>query len=255
MLGGKMKLTINSNRITPLFTYLNEFIEEANIIVSEKGLDVISPDRAVICVCGISIPKSRFSAFELDKKETLGLNISNFLDMLKRAEKDESISFSLEAGRLVVEFDGRTFKTSLLSIEEEIPSIEDLKFASSFSIPSSMLKTAISDSMLVSDTIYFETTSSELKLYSLGDVSKNEMIIEKGNSNLKGLDGIAKAQYPLGYLRKLKINPDDDVKVEFATDMPLKITFTDGYMVLAPRVQEEEPEEVPKEEEHDNEES
>jgi len=221
----------------------SNFIDEAIIKVSPKGLESISCDRAMVCVFSVSIPKEKFEHFEVEKEEKLGINLANFVDILKRAEK-ESITLEYEEHkRLTIKINNRTFTMALLDItEEEIPPIEQLEFKSSFKIKSKILTTAISDGKLNSDTVWFDTNHNTLKLNSEGDIAKNETILDRHNENLLDLSGIAKAQYPIEYLEKLRLEKltSDEVFVQFSEQAPCKISFLGGFLILAPRVMEEE---------------
>lgn len=243
-----MKLKIKSDKIIPLFDTYKEFVDEAVVSITEKGLESIASDRAMVCIFSISIPKERFEHFEVEKPVDLGLNIINFVDMLKRAGKDESIILEYQEifQRLRIRIDSRTFTTALLDISrEEVPDISQLSVKSSFRIKSEILRTAVDDSYLNSDTTWFETNTDRLKFYATGDIANNELEVDK--DKILSIKGIAKAQYPIDYLKKLKLS-SDEVFVEFDNDSPCKISFLDGFFVLAPRVMEDGEEEVEKEE-------
>ena len=253
----RIKLKIDSEAITSLFESYKEFIDEAVVKITQKGLESIACDRAMVCVFSISIPKEKFEHFEVEKEEKLGLNLATFVDILKRAGK-ESITLEYEEHkRLTIKINNRTFTMALLDItEEEIPPIETLEFKSSFKIKSKILTTAISDGKLNSDTVWFETDNSTLRLHSEGDIAKNETILDKYNENLLNLKGTGKAQYPIDYLEKLKLEKfSDEVLVEFSEQAPCKINFLGGFLILAPRVVEEETEISEKSEKLEEEES
>lgn len=237
-----IKLKIDSEEITPLFESYNEFVEEAVIKITQKGLESIACDKALVCVFSLSIPKEKFEHFEVEKEEKLGINLANFVDILKRAGKEKITLEYEEHKRLTIKINSRTFTMALLDItEEEIPPIEQLEFKSSFKIKSKILTTAINDGKLNSDTVWFETDNSTLKLHSEGDIAHNETILDKYNENLLNLKGTAKAQYPIDYLEKLRLDKfSDEVLIEFSEQAPCKINFLGGFLILAPRVVEEE---------------
>jgi len=243
-----MKLKIESEKITPLFENYEGFVEEAVVKIDQKGLESIACDRAIVCVYSLSIPKEKFEHFEVEKEEKLGLNLATFVDILKRAGNEE-IALEYEHQKLTIRIGNRTFTVPILDIsEEEIPPIEQLEFKSSFRVKSKILTTAISDGKLNSDTVWFETDDSTLKLYSRGEIAYNETVLDRHNENLLELRGTAKAQYPIEYLGRLKLEKlASEVLVEFSEQSPCKISFLGGFLVLAPRVVEEsEVEEMPK---------
>lgn len=233
-----MKLKIESENITPLFDTYGNFIDEAIIKLDQKGLSSVASDRAMVCIFGVQIPKEKFDIYEVEKEEQFGVTLATFVDILKRAGK-ETIEISREGSQIVVKMGERTFFSPLALTGEDIPNYENLEFTSYFRIKSDVLLTAVADGKLSGDTVWFETDETSVRFSTLGDMNKNEVMLERGNQNLFEVKGKAKAQYPIDYLDKLK-KVSDELVVHFSEQAPCKISFLGGFFILAPRVTEKE---------------
>jgi DNA polymerase III sliding clamp (beta) subunit (PCNA family) len=234
-----MLLKIKPEKIVSLFENFAQFIDEAIITIDENGLKSCYPDRAMVCVISIEIPKSDFELFEFDKKRKIGLGITDFVTILKRGSKDETITFDIKDKNMEITFDTiRKFTVPYLNLyDEEVPTISDLKFTSSFRIKSKILKTAIEDGLIIGDNLDIKTEEEKLTFLTSGDVKSVESEVMK--ANLEILTGKAKARYSLDYLKKLKFDTEI-VDIQFGKDYPMKISWGNCFVVLAPRVSEEE---------------
>jgi DNA polymerase III sliding clamp (beta) subunit (PCNA family) len=235
-----MKLKINPDNFVPYFEFLGRYVDEAVITFNKDGLEVVVPDRAMVCVCKIFIPSKDFEVFEIDKPFDLGLDIQNFVNVLKRGSKENRIAMeTTKKNQLEIGFNSRKFTIPLLNIsKEEIPPVQDLEFTSKFRIKSAILKTMIEDSLAFGDGLFVEADGSgKLKFNSDGELTKFE-----GEVDLEQIISKAKAKYPLDYLSKMKFI-DEYVDFNFGKDYPCKIVFGNCFIVVAPRVVEEEEEE------------
>jgi hypothetical protein len=140
-------------------------------------------------------------------------------------------------------FDGiRKFTVPYLDLtEEELPDTSELKFTSSIRIKSKVLETSIEDGLIVGDNLVMKTKDDKVVFLTEGDIKTVETEVMK--EKLSILIGKAKARYPLDYLKKLKFN-SDTVDVEFGKDYPMKMTFGNTQVILAPRVTESETDEI-----------
>jgi hypothetical protein len=95
---------------------------------------------------------------------------------------------------------------------------------------------------LTGEAVIFQTNKEGLKIIGESEMTRNEAFLDKGSSSLLRFMGEASSRYPIEYFEKLKI-PSEEMTVEFGKDYPAKISFSDAFMVLAPRVIDEEEEE------------
>lgn len=231
---------IESKKLFEPFENFAQFIDESSIKLTKEGLSAIASDRAMVCVIEFKIPASEFERFELDKDTFLSLNITNFVEILKRKTDFTTLSLD-ENNRLIIEFDTRKFTIPQLELSsQEIPEVNKLdKFTAKVQLKTEIFSTAIKDSDINSDSMVVQTKENGLIFFASGDVQSNDLLIEKGNENLYSLEGNGKGRYPLEYLKKLKIKTEK-ISLDFGVDYPLLITFNNFKMTLAPRVDENE---------------
>jgi len=235
---------------------IGEIIDEGVFKASKDGLRFVAADRAMVAVVDFQLAPGAFEKYEVSAEggndQKLGLNITNFLSIIKRAGTGDKISMELAGAKLQVFIEGasgrRRFVVPLLDLgEEEIPPVDQLEFKSRAQVKSDVLQSGVADAEIIADSIIFETTPAKFMMFSEGDVSRTELELEKGSDGLIELDvqAGAKARYALDYLKKMvkaaKIT--DSVTIEHGEDYPMRLSFAAGdkakiRYVLAPRVVE-----------------
>ena len=228
-----------------------EIIDEGIFKFGKDGISLTAADRAMVAVIDLLISKDAFEEYEVNEEKEVGLNMTNFLSLLKRARGSDKVSLELVENRLILTiFNGtkRRFTVPLLQLtREEIPPIDQLEFKASVTLKPEVLEDAIKDASVITDAVIFHATKEYFKISAEGDVSQAELELRQGDEGLVDLQvqENSKAKYPLDYLEKIlkaaKIS--DEVTIKFAQDYPMRIDFKyEGKarisMVVAPRVSE-----------------
>lgn len=230
-----------------------EIIDEGVFKARKDGVSFIAADRAMVSVVDFFIAAHAFEKYEVDTDagHVMGLNVPNFLSVLRRAGPEDKVSFDLKDARLQVVIEGaskRRFLVPLLDLSaEEIPPVGQLEFKTKVQLKSDVLQSGISDAEIIADSIILETTPTRFGMIAEGDVSKAELELTKGDASLIELSstGEVKARYALDYLKKMAkaSKLSDSVTIEHGPDYPMRIVFASGDKVrlsyiLAPRVTE-----------------
>jgi proliferating cell nuclear antigen len=228
-----------------------EIIDEGIFKFGKDGISLTAADRAMVAVIDLLISKGAFEEYEVEEEKEVGLNMTNFLSLLKRARGSDKVSLELVENRLILTiFNGtkRRFTVPLLQLtREEIPPIDQLEFKATVILKPEVLEDAIKDASVITDAVTFQATKEYFKISAEGDVSQAELELRQGDEGLVDLQvqENSKAKYPLDYLEKIlkaaKIS--DEVTIKFAQDYPMRIDFKyEGKarisMVVAPRVSE-----------------
>jgi len=228
-----------------------EIIDEGIFKFGKDGISLTAADRAMVAVIDLLISKDAFEEYEVEEEKEVGLNMTNFLSLLKRARGSDKVSLELVENRLILTiFNGtkRRFTIPLLQLtREEIPPIDQLEFKATVTLKPEVLEDAIKDASVITDAVIFHATKEYFKISAEGDVSQAELELRQGDEGLVDLQvqENSKAKYPLDYLEKIlkaaKIS--DEVTIKFAQDYPMRIDFKyEGKarisMVVAPRVSE-----------------
>jgi proliferating cell nuclear antigen len=228
-----------------------ELIDEGVFKLSKDGISLLASDRAMVAAVDFKISSSAFEEYEIDKEQTIGLDIPNFLSVLKRASAKDKATFTLQDSKLEIVLENssrRRFVLPLLELsQEEVPRIDQLEFSTKANISSDVLESGIADAEVVADAVVFEASPSSFSMKAEGDISSTQLELEKGSEGLRELKaaGSVRARYPLDYLKKMikAAKLSDSVLLEWAQDYPIKLSFeVEGKLslsfVLAPRVEE-----------------
>lgn len=244
------------NLLRDPITSIAELIDEGVFKVRKDGISFIAADRAMVSVVDFFIAASAFEKYEVDAEQIIGLNIPNFLSIIKRAGTGDKISFELKGAKLQVSIEGaskRRFHVPILDLgAEEIPPVGQLEFKSKVQLKSDVFQNGINDAEIIGDSIILETTPSRFGMIAEGDVSKAELELAKGDASLIELSvpsevkADVKARYALDYLKKMvkAAKLSDSITIEHGPDYPMRMILTSGDKVrisyiLAPRVTEE----------------
>ena len=231
---------------------ISELIDEAQFKIRKEGISMLASDRAMVSVVDFHISAKAFEKYELDKEQAAGINITNFMTVLKRAGAGDKLTLKLEGDRLEIAITGtsrRRFVVPLVEIrEEEIPPIDQLEFKSSVKLRPDVLQSGVDDAEIIGDSVIFDVNPQRFGMMAEGDVSRAELELEKGNEALIELatgDGSVRSRYALDYLKKMMkaAKIADSVTIEYGQDYPMRLSFTAAdklklNFILAPRVTE-----------------
>jgi len=242
----------DSSLLRDSISTIGELIDEGIFKVDKNGLSLIAADRAMVAVVDFKLPATIFDKFEVDKEQTIAVNMTNLVSVLKRIGGNEKLELELKDNKLEIKMKNastRKFMVPLLDItQEEIPPINQLDFKARVKVKADILKNGIEDADIVSDSIVFEASKDSFNLRASGDISSTELTLEKGNDALLDINatGVVVARYPLDYLKKIikASKLADEINLRWSKDYPIRMDFTSidkvslGF-VLAPRVSEE----------------
>ncbi|MCX6803027.1 MAG: hypothetical protein NTY48_00475, partial [Candidatus Diapherotrites archaeon] len=132
-------------------------IDEAELVVSSKGLELKATDPSQISMVDFSMPKSAFSKFEAEDTR-LGLDLDYLNQVLSRAQASDELVLSVDEKKafLSVTFKGgaeRSFQVPLIDISSsEVPSPK-IDFDSEIMVSASFLQSAFKDAALISSHV------------------------------------------------------------------------------------------------------
>lgn len=231
-----------------------EIVDEGVFKVGKNGISMLSPDRAMVAVIDFTLLSSAFDTYQVDNEVNLGLNLSNFVSILKRVKSNDKLIMEMDEGgnklRLTLEGNGkRTFELPLLDISMEKPPIDQLSFGGKVQLESEVFEEGVADAEIAGDSIIFEAgPEGGFTMHAKGDISSTKLEMKKGQHNgLLGLETkeALRGRYPLEYLKKMAKAGKlaNQMTLEFGTDYPMRLAFQvidkmKLSFVLAPRVEE-----------------
>ncbi|HIP75297.1 MAG TPA: DNA polymerase sliding clamp, partial [Thermococcus paralvinellae] len=219
--------------------------------VTEDGISMRAMDPSRVVLIDLNLPAEIFSKYEVDGEETIGVNMDHFKKILKRGKsKDILILKKGEENFLEVTLQGtatRTFRLPLIEVEELELELPELPFTAKAIVLGEVLKEAVKDASLVSDSLKFIARENEFIMKAEGETNEVEIKLTLEDEGLLDLDvqEETKSAYGISYLADMVkgIGKADEVIIQFGNDMPLQMDYPvrdNGRLtfLLAPRVEE-----------------
>ncbi|MCX8158704.1 MAG: proliferating cell nuclear antigen (pcna) [Candidatus Pacearchaeota archaeon] len=242
-----MLLKLDSPRLlSDIISIISELVTEVRLKIKKDGMSITAIDPANVAMVYFKMPSSLFSQFEVEKDETLGINLENLKNVLRRCLQGSSLTISREDNLLKLGIQDkirREFNLALIDIEGEEKEMPQWEFKSVIKMDSMSFVEAIEDCSIVSDACTFMANPTSFVIEAKGlnsakiEFSSDEVEIHSDNSM---------ARFSLEYLNKFikgaKIS--SRVAINFSDNHPMRINFSTGDVllsfVLAPRIEQEE---------------
>jgi len=71
---------------------VGELIDEGIFKINKNGLSITAADRAMVAVVDLRLPPLIFDDFKVENEENIGINITNFVSVLKRIKPNDSLT-------------------------------------------------------------------------------------------------------------------------------------------------------------------
>jgi len=228
-----------------------EIIDETELLVTHDGIRMIAADRAVVAVVDFSLNRGAFDEYNYQGDARFGLNLINFLRILRRAQPNDVLKVALDGNRFEIKLIGdstRTFKLPIIDVsKQELPPLDKLEFTTSFEVNSDILSSGIEDADLITDSLIFLVHPDKLTLKADSESAGAELELTPGQPGLRDLksSGAVRARYSLDYLKRIikakKLS--DSTKISMASEYPMRIEFdvpgrAQLTFILAPRREE-----------------
>ncbi len=228
---------------------ISELIDEGEFKVRKDGIELLASDRAVVAVVDFRFSSSNFSEYNYESDRSIGINLSNLLQVLRRSKGNEKMRMKLSENTLDITFINglrRHFTIPLIEMREDVPAgIDKLSFPVSIELSPDTLGDSIDDADLVSDSMVFEVDSEKMLITARNDSSSTETRLESAENIKIAAEKPARARYSLDYLKKMikakKIS--DNVMLSFDSNYPMKLRFDFPEkacmtFILAPRIED-----------------
>jgi len=244
-----MKLTLAEPRLLKeSIGIISDLVNEVSIKVDSNKIQIIAMDPANVAMTVFKLLSSAFIEYSIDTETTLSLSLESLKQVLRRAKPTDSLSLELEENRLKISLIGdsvRTFKISLLDLEERDQKIPQLSFSLNVKTSSHILSEAVEDVSIIAESVLFEVEPGKMTVASEGNLNDAKVEIRADEvTEIKTESSRVKSKYSIEYLKKIIAGSRlaDEVTIEFAKDYPLKITYfilnkLELTFILAPRVE------------------
>ncbi len=192
------------------------------------------------------IPAELFSSFEVDKEETLGINLDSLYSVLRRCGLGSSLTMEKQENALKMGIQDkikRDFTLALISVEGEDREFPKWEFSSVIKMDASAFVEVVEDCMVVSDACTFFSEPNKFIVEARG---LNSARAEFSSDEIEIYSDTSSARFSLEYLSKFIKGAKIAQKVEinFSDNKPMRINFPAGKVmlsfVLAPRVEQDD---------------
>ncbi|MCD6215770.1 MAG: hypothetical protein J7J92_01705 [Candidatus Aenigmarchaeota archaeon] len=227
---------------------ITEIIDEAVLQIKEDGLKILAADRAVVVVVDFEMSKKCFDKYKLTENIEIGLNLTNFLQILKRAGSSDKLKLKTDGQKLEIIFENgseRKFQIPTISLSgNETPDVSKLEFKNIIKTDASIINNAINDADLIADSMVFSIDESAMRISASSDSTSVNIVVPKKKLKKFGYVEDARSRFSLEYLKKIikasKIA--DEAEISIGTDYPMRLIFADKNIkisfILAPRVED-----------------
>lgn len=236
----------NPKIFSDMVSIISELVTEVRLKITKEGMSLTALDPANVAMVYFKIPSDLFANFELEKDETLGINLENLKAVLRRCQAGSSLTLTKEEGVLKLVIQDRIkrdFTLALIDItgdEKEMPKWE---FKSVVKMDSESFVEVIEDCSIVSDACTFFAEPNKFIVEAHG---LNSARAEFSNEEVEIYSDNSSARFSLDYLNKFtkgaKISAR--VTISFSDNHPMRIDFPTGNVllsfVLAPRIEQED---------------
>ncbi len=224
-------------------------IDEAELVVSDKGLELKATDPSQISMVDFSMPKKAFEKF--DAVETrLGLDLDYLNQVLSRAQASDQLVLSLDEKKafLSITFKGtaeRSFQVPLIDISSTDVPNPRIEFDAELILAANFLQNALKDAALISSHVVLGC--NEEKFYVKANSSKGNLN-EEVKQNKDSLPELrvkreCKSMFPLDYLQDMLKVASSDTKINLflKANAPVRLSYLIGEAgisyFLAPRIE------------------
>jgi len=224
-------------------------IDEAELVVSSKGVELKATDPSQISMVDFSMPKSAFTKF--DSVDTrLGLDLDYLNQVLSRSAAGDELSLSVDEKKafLNVSFKGtaeRSFSVPLIDISSSEAPNPRIEFDAELLVSAGFLQSAFKDAALISSHVVLGCSDEKFFVKATSSKGSLNEEVKPNKTTLAELrvKKECRSMFPLDYLQDMLKAASSDSKVNLflKANAPVKVSYLIGdasiNYFLAPRIE------------------
>ncbi|MBD3191294.1 MAG: proliferating cell nuclear antigen (pcna) [Candidatus Heimdallarchaeota archaeon] len=208
-------------------------LDEANFIVSEKGVELRAMDPSRVAMVDFYLPASAFEEYDCSGTYRLGVNIDEMHQIMARVKSSDLLAVTLEQrGKLVLTFDGaftRDFGLSLLDLGDEEYPAPTLDHKANIKLTADTFQQVVKDAEIIGSHLHLRATEEGLTLRSSSETKDIKSFISRDSDVVAEFNvrEASSAMYSLSYLKEMAraIKASKLVLLGFSTSMPIRVEF------------------------------
>ncbi len=248
-----MKAVCEGKYLRGVFEAVGKIVNTAILKASEDGMKLRAMNSEHTILVDMELEKSLFEDYEIEEDESIGIDISQLLKILKRAKKDDNITLETSKETIKITIDGtaeRTFEfPALADVEEDEIKFPELNYEAEISIEDpSVLKEIMKDVEIVGNAAVLKATKEEFIIQAQGNgyaFSSYKAAPSNISLNLDEEAEEVKSAFSVELLKDV-LRADKfiyNAKVHLGNDIPLKLEYTGPGIkltyLIAPRIENE----------------
>ena len=171
-----MKLTLAEPKyLKDSVSIISDLVTEAKFIVKKDGLELVAMDPANVAMVMFRLLSTCFTEYDVKQNLEIPINLSQFKQVLRRANANDMVTLEYEEGKLKIQFRSdtvRTFSLPVIELDEKEQRVPELTFPVSIEMNSSMLSGAVGDVEIVAESVTFQSDKLKFVVAAEGDLSK-----------------------------------------------------------------------------------
>lgn len=215
-----------------MFDTISKLIDEVKIVFEPDFMQIRAMDTASVAMVDVRFPKEAFTEYQVEEATSVGVNLSTLVKALKKAKRGDKFELETDDEQVVIRLIG-TAKKEFRFRNMEVPVSEipeaKLEFDVKLTLLTEPLKQALKDAQLISESVTLYFDGEERLVISATGETKYEMTLTKASGSVVEAEAKkeAKSTYNIEYLINILslTKLTDSVKVEFSSNMPIKIGF------------------------------
>ncbi|MEM3144612.1 MAG: hypothetical protein QW332_01295 [Thermoproteota archaeon] len=224
-------VTNDAKLIKKVFKAASSLIDEAPLKIGEEGLSIRALDLAEVSMIDMVLSKEAFEVFEFNKPIKANIRLSDVLNLLKFESKSEKLEMVFKEDKVTFRVSNeftRIFTVPIFFSEDKDLPLPKVSLGNSFETKVSTIKHLLESGKHISDYISISVENNTVLLSAKGEISEYQVIltVEEGNLINPVLKEASRASYDLKRLSSIvsSLLFSENVKVEFDTDLPLKMS-------------------------------
>jgi len=224
-------------------------IDEAELVVTPNGLELIATDPSQISMVDFSMPKKAFEKFEVEETR-IGLDLDYLNQVLSRVQAGDELTISLDDKKafLLVSFNGkaqRSFQVPLIDISTSDVPQPKIEFDAELKISAGFLQNAFKDAALISTHITLGCDEEKFFVRAKSSKGNLDEKLKQDKDTLPELKVKQECQsmFPLDYLQDMlkAASSGDTIELFVKSNAPIKVSYNIGdanvTYFLAPRIE------------------
>ncbi|WP_296882157.1 proliferating cell nuclear antigen (pcna) [uncultured Methanobrevibacter sp.] len=240
------QLELSNNKIfKDAFSSIRKIIDEVIIECDSEGMRLNALDRSHITFVNMEFKAELFDEYLCDVPEKINVDTEDLNKVLKKCKTSDILKLTVDEGNVILIFEGdatRKFKIRLIDLEYESATPPMINYPVNLTIPTQVLKNAVTDMELFSDKLTFTVTPDYLIISTEGATGDAEVSYIHGEH----VKQVYKSTFNIDRIKDMleASNLSEQCELSLGEDIPLnlklKLVTGDGELgfLLAPRLEE-----------------